>query len=57
MFYRKPMSPSSVTLSAMLLTTTTTRSLLVCSVLAMRKEALMPVRSDCAHAAFLSTFV
>lgn len=48
MFSRKQTSPSSVMPSVMLQITTTTRSPPACSVLATRKEALMPVRSECA---------
>jgi len=45
MFSRRQTSPSSLMLSAMLLITMTARSPAACSVLVMRKEALMPVRS------------
>lgn len=47
-FSRKQTSPSSATLSVTLLITTTIRSPPACSVLVMRKEALMPARSECA---------
>lgn len=45
-FSRKQTSPSSAILCVTLLITMTTRSPPACSVLAMRKEASMPARSD-----------